>query len=66
MTEIEDKKITDEVKAVLDKHGKEFSYKIDFPVYRILPVEVQLAMEILDKHKMKIILAYKDKQKPKK
>ena len=34
---------------------------IEFPQYKILPVEIKLALEILEKHECKFMLSYKEK-----
>lgn len=46
------------IKAFTEKYGFELGYKIEFPIYNILPDEVFLALKILGKHGMvvKIIL----------
>lgn len=43
-----------EIQAILDKHDLEIGYEITFPLYKQLPDEVQLALNVLAKHKMKI------------
>lgn len=50
------------IKTVLDKHGMYFGYNLTFPIYKILPDEVQLALKILEKHGMHIIVELKDKK----
>ena len=45
-----------EIQEVLKKYGFIMRYRFDFPVYRIIPDEVKLAMSVLDRHKMQIIL----------
>ena len=47
-----------QIKELVDKNGFKIGYKIDFPVYRILPDEVKLALNILNKYGMviKIVL----------
>ena len=46
------------IQAFVDKYGFEIGYTLDFPIYKILPDEVKLALKILGKHGMvvKIIL----------
>ena len=34
---------------------------IEFPQYKILPVEVQLALKVLENHEYKLMLSYKEK-----
>ena len=50
--------IEKQVKDLTDKNNFEIGYKIDFPIYRILPDEVKLALNILNKYGMviKIVL----------
>lgn len=33
---------------------------IEFPQYKILPIEVQLALKVLEKHEYKFMLTYKE------
>lgn len=47
-------KAQQQIKELLAKEGLEMRYKLDFPMYRILPDELQLALKVLEKHKMGI------------
>ncbi len=49
-----------EIEEILKKHNKSLSYEMDFPVYRILPEEVLLAIKVLEKHGMRIKITFKD------
>ena len=55
----------DEVsKQILDLVNKEkmkIGFDLSFPIYRILPDEVQLALKVLGKHGMKISLTINNK-----
>ncbi len=44
------KKADEEIKSVLKKYNLTIEPKIDFPVYRELPIELQLAIKIIEKH----------------
>ncbi len=47
--------------AVLKKEtGLDPVITLEFPQYRVLPVEIQLALEILQKHKYQFMLTYKE------
>lgn len=48
-----------EIQAVLKKHKLKFGYSISFPIYNIIPDEVNLAMSVLQKHGMKITVLLK-------
>ena len=43
-----------QIHELVDKNGFKIGYKIDFPIYKILPDEVQLALNVLGKHGMKL------------
>jgi len=55
-------KANKEIQEVLKKYGLKTSLELSFPIYRILPDEVQLALKILGKHGMKIIYTLEKKQ----
>jgi hypothetical protein len=55
------KKANDEIQQVLKKYGLEISFQYDFPIYRIIPDEVKLALKVLSKHSMKILFILKNK-----
>lgn len=50
------------IKDLVDKNGYEIGYEIDFPIYKILPDEVRLALKILGKHGMKLVLVLSPKK----
>lgn len=51
---------TDEVKKqiqdILKKSKHRIDFQIDFPMYKVLPEEVKLALRIIQKHGMKIYI----------
>lgn len=51
-----------EIQKVLDTYGLRYNFKLDFPVYRIIPDEVQLALRVIEKYKMRIKV-FLDKKK---
>ena len=51
-----------QLKAFLEKEGVEITYELGFPVYRIIPDEVKLALLVLAKHQMKVSIFLKKKQ----
>lgn len=51
-----------EILRLLDKNKVKMSYDFSFPLYRILPDEVQLALKVLSRHGMKIIFKLEDKK----
>lgn len=48
-----------EIQEVLKKYGLQLSYKLEFPIYRIIPEEAKLAMKILERYAMHIVLTFK-------
>lgn len=51
-----------EIQEILNEYGMYFGYNLTFPVYKILPDEVKLALKILETHGMHIIVELKDKK----
>jgi len=43
-----------EIQDILKKHNLKIGYKLDFPRYKILPDEVQLALKVLANNGLKI------------
>ena len=48
--EVRIKKANREITEVLKKYNLKLSTKWDFPAYRELPIEVQLAIKVIEKH----------------
>ena len=42
------------------KYNLDFLVNIDFPKYKILPVEVQLALEVIKKNDFQFVLNFKE------
>lgn len=61
-----DQKTVDSVKksldSVLDQANMRIGYEISFPVYRILPDEVSLALKVLFKHGFTVSMVLKPKE----
>lgn len=53
-----------DIQKILDTYNLEYGFKIDFPIYRILPDEVQLALRIIEKNKMRIKVFLSKRQDP--
>lgn len=53
-----------EIKGILKKYSLEMGYEITFPIYNILPKEVELALSVLIKHGMKASLKLKPVNNP--
>jgi hypothetical protein len=51
-----------ELGELLEKHNLDMTIMMDFPEYRILPEEIQLAIIVLNKHRMQYKISYKEKQ----
>lgn len=47
-----------ELKALLQKHNLKISVVVDFPQYRILPKEVELALEVIKSHGGQYLTSY--------
>jgi len=45
---------------LLAKNELEYIIMVDFPIYKILPPEVELAMKIINKHGVQYQLGYSD------
>lgn len=50
-----------EIIKIVSSKNLRMNYEISFPIYRILPDEVQLALKVLEKHQMKISLLLEEK-----
>ena len=62
MTDDELKQKQNRVREILEKEGVEIGYNLSFPIYRILPNEVKLALLILDKYGMEVKIFLKSKK----
>lgn len=51
-----------QIKEILEKNKLTYGYEISFPMYRILPDEVKLALSVLKKNGMKISVVLKKKE----
>ena len=51
-----------EFRELLEKHNLDMTILMDFPQYRVLPEEVQLAIIVLTKNMIQYKLSYKEKQ----
>lgn len=49
-----------DLKALSEKYKVDFNISIDFPEYKVLPDELQLALMVMSKHKNRFILGLKD------
>lgn len=49
--------------ALLTKYGLKISFQIDFPQYKILPEEVQLAVKVILKHGAEYGINYQEAPK---
>jgi len=54
------KKIEDQVIKLLKDNNMTLGYEFDFPMYKILPDEVRLAMSVLNNHGMKVLVTLKN------
>jgi len=48
--------IEEQITKLMKDNDFKFSYEFDFPKYRELPEEVQLALKVLANHGMKIMI----------
>lgn len=51
------------IKEILDKYKAKIGYQFVFPMYRILPDEVRLALKVLEKNGMKVVITFESKDK---
>lgn len=51
-----------EIHELCKKHNVAIRYKLNFPIYNILPDEVKLSMSILEKHGMRVSLELESKE----
>lgn len=56
------KDVAKEVMELCKKRGVSPKFKLVFPIYNILPKEVQLAKEVLAKHGMRVELQFENKK----
>lgn len=47
-----------EIEEILKKYKLKIKYKFEFPIYRILPDEVKLALNVLSRNQMKILIEF--------
>ena len=52
-----------ELQDLLKKHNLQMLMKMNFPQYKILPIEVQLAIQVLLKEGVQYQIFYKEKEK---
>lgn len=52
-----------ELKALQDKYSLKTGISLEFPQYKKLPEELQLALLIIQKHEYKFMLSYEDLRK---
>lgn len=56
-------KIQQAIEVILKEYGYKIGYKLEFPLYREFPDEVQLALKVLAKHGLKVLLTIEPKEK---
>lgn len=54
-----------QIQEILKKHNLKLGYDLSFPMYKQLPIDVQLALKILARHGMKIVFTLKEASKKK-
>jgi hypothetical protein len=57
------KQFEEDLEELLKKHDLSLQITEDFPVYRLLPEEVQLALAVLKKHGMQYKFSYTERTK---
>ena len=55
------KLLAEEFKEFLNKHNVQPDVQMNFPEYRVLPADLQLALQVLSKHASQFILNFKEK-----
>ncbi len=59
------KEFADSLKSLMERLNIEVIADLDFPLYRQVPVEVALALEVIKKHQGKMLVIYREKKEPK-
>jgi hypothetical protein len=59
------KKVEDSFNKILEEEELDLVYTLDFPKYRELPIEVELALKVLENHGGVIIKKYTLQEKTK-
>ena len=59
----EEDAVREQLDRVLKSYNYKLGYEMEFPIYKILPDEVKLALLILQKHGMKVSITIKPKDK---
>lgn len=54
-----------ELEVLLNKYGLKMRMGMDFPTYKVLPIDLQLALQIVEKHGGQFQLSY-EVEEPKK
>ena len=54
-----------ELEQLLSKYGLKMHMGIDFPTYKVLPIDLQLALQLVEKHGGQFQLSY-EVEEPKK
>lgn len=54
------KEVQKELQPLLKKHELQMGAIPHFPIYKILPVEVELALKVLEKHGVQYVPAFKE------
>lgn len=49
-----------QLELLKNTHRIDFQIQLDFPEYKILPNDLQLALAVISKHKMTYVLGFKD------
>lgn len=56
------KKVADQMMQICKENNVVPRYKLVFPIYNILPKEVELAREVMKKHGMRVEIEFCDKK----
>ena len=62
MTKTHHEQVMEAVMRYLENHQMVLVVNLDFPQYKILPPEVELALQVLNKHGMSMKMFLKDKK----
>lgn len=53
--------VDNEIQEILKKYNYDLGYSFEFPMYKILPDEVKLALSVLEHHGMKVVVSLVEK-----
>ncbi len=53
--------VDNQIQKILKENNYDLGYSFEFPMYKILPDEVKLALSVLEHHGMKVVVSLVEK-----